>query len=147
MKLLLLFLALPLVAADPPGFSSWTGAEMKSHANAVKLDDHKVGVDKLATYDNHAVWVIRRGGDGEAEVHDSQVDVIFVISGEGTLVIGGKMVDPHTTAPGESRAKSISGGVNKKMAPGDVFHIPAKLPHQMLVPKELVFNVVKVDSK
>jgi len=29
--------------------------------------------------------VIRREGDGEAEVHDAQVDVIFV--GDGTLVI------------------------------------------------------------
>jgi hypothetical protein len=28
-----------------------------------------------------------------------------------------------------------------------VFHIPAKLPHQMLVPKMLSFEVVKVDSK
>jgi hypothetical protein len=28
-----------------------------------------------------------------------------------------------------------------------VFHIPAKVPHQMLVPKDLVIQVVKVDSK
>jgi mannose-6-phosphate isomerase-like protein (cupin superfamily) len=147
MKTLLLLLALPLVAADPPGFSSWTGAELKSHVNAVKLDDHKVGVDKLATWDNHALWVIRREADGEAEVHDSQVDVIFVTSGEGTLVIGGKVVDPRTTAPGEIRGKSITGGVSKKMAVGDVFHIPVKVPHQMLVPKSLTFEVVKVDSK
>jgi uncharacterized RmlC-like cupin family protein len=33
------------------------------------------------------------------------------------------------------------------MAPGDVFHIPAKVPHQMLVPKSLSFEVVKVDVK
>jgi uncharacterized RmlC-like cupin family protein len=147
MKPLFLLLALPLVAADPPGFSMWTGAELKTAVNAVKLDDHKVGVDKLATWDNHALWVIRREGDGEAEVHDTQVDVIFVTSGEGTLVIGGTMVEPRTTAPGETRAKSIKGGVSKKMAAGDVFHIPVKVPHQMLVPKLLTFEVVKVDTK
>ena len=144
---LYLLLALPLIAADPTGFSSWTGAELKTRVNAVKLDDHKVGVDKLATWDNHALWVIRREGDGEAEVHDTQVDVIFIMSGEGTLVIGGTMVEPRTTAPGETRAKSIKGGTTKKMAAGDVFRIPAKLPHQMLVPKLLTFEVVKVDSK
>jgi quercetin dioxygenase-like cupin family protein len=33
------------------------------------------------------------------------------------------------------------------MAAGDVFHIPANVPHQMLVPKSLVIQVVKVDSK
>jgi uncharacterized RmlC-like cupin family protein len=147
MKPLFLLLALPLVAADPPGFSMWTGAELKSDANAIKVDDHKVGVNKLATWDNHALWVIRREGDGEAEVHDTQVDVIFVTSGEGTLVLGGTLVEPRTTAPGETRAKSIKGGVSKKMSPGDVFHIPVKVPHQMLVPKLLTFEVVKVDTK
>jgi hypothetical protein len=63
------------------------------------------------------------------------------------LIIGGTVVEPRTTAPGEIRGKSITGGITKKMAPGDVFHIPAKLPHQMLVPKMLSFEVVKVDSK
>jgi hypothetical protein len=28
-----------------------------------------------------------------------------------------------------------------------VFHIPAGVPHQMLVPKSLVIQVVKVDTK
>jgi len=147
MKPLLLLLALPLIAADSPGFSMWTSAELKTAVNSVKVDDHKVGVDKLTTWDNHALWVIKREGDGEAEVHDTQVDIIFVTSGEGTLVIGGTVVEPRTTAPGETRGKSIKGGISKKMAPGDVFHIPVKVPHQMLVPKLLTFEVVKVDSK
>jgi hypothetical protein len=33
------------------------------------------------------------------------------------------------------------------MAVGDVIHVPAKIPHQMLVPKSLTFEVVKVDTK
>ena len=57
------------------------------------------------------------------------------------------MVDGKTTAPHEIRGKSINGGVRKPMAPGDVFHIPAGIPHQMLVPKSLVIQVVKVDTK
>jgi len=147
MKPLLLLLALPLVAADPPGFSMWTGAQVKTAVNSAKLDDHKVGVDTLATWGNHSLLAIRREGDGEAEVHDTQVDVIFVTSGEGMLVIGGTVVEPRTTAPGEIRGRSIKDGVSKKMAAGDVFHIPAKVPHQMLVPKLLTFEVVKVDTK
>ena len=47
---------------------------------------------------------MRREADGEAEVHDTQVHVIFVNSGEGTLILGGSMVEPHTTAPGDIRA-------------------------------------------
>jgi quercetin dioxygenase-like cupin family protein len=80
-------------------------------------------------------------------VHESQVDVITVLSGEGTLVVGGTAVDAHPTTAGEMRGKSINGGTSHKMAAGDVFHIPAKVPHQMLVPKSLVIQVIKVDSK
>ena len=143
---LTLLSAFLLVAADPDGFAMFTGADLKKRLDAAKMDEHKVRQDRT-TWGNHGLLAIRREGDGEAEVHDTQVDVIFVRSGEGTLILGGTVVDPHTTAPGEIRGKSITGGITKKMAPGDVFHIPAKLPHQMLVPKTLSFEVVKVDVK
>ena len=153
MKLLPILLAVTmlcailLVAADPAGFAMYTSAEVKSHLDAAKLDEHKAGADRVATWGNHGLMFVRREGDGEAEVHDTQVDVIFVRSGEATLVVGGTVLEPHTTGPGEIRGKAIQGGVRKKMAPGDVFHIPAKIPHQMLVPKLVTFEVVKVDSK
>jgi len=125
----------------------YTAAEMKTRVNSAKLDDHKVGLDRVATWGNHGLLAIRREGDGEAEVHDTQVDVIFVTSGEATLIVGGTVVEPKTSAPGEIRGKSIKGGVSKKMSAGDVFHIHAKVPHQMLVPKLITFEVVKVDTK
>jgi mannose-6-phosphate isomerase-like protein (cupin superfamily) len=147
MLLSLLAFATVLLCADPEGFAMYTSAEMKNKMSSAKLDEHKVGVTRVATWGNHGLLAIRREGDGEAEVHETQVDVIFVVSGEGTLVIGGTVVDPHNSAAGEIRGTSIKGGVNKKMAPGDVFHIPAKVPHQMLVPKMISFEVVKVDTK
>lgn len=147
MKILLIVVALPLMAADPAGFASWTGADIQSRAKAAKLDEHKAGADRVANWGNHGLLIVRREGDGEAEIHQNQVDVITVVSGEGTLVVGGTAADTHQTAPGELRGKSITGGTNHKMAAGDVFHIPANVPHQMLVPKSLVIQVVKVDSK
>jgi mannose-6-phosphate isomerase-like protein (cupin superfamily) len=142
----LLFAAL-LVAADPAGYNQYSSADLTARVDAAKPDDHKVRLDRVASWGNHSLLNIRRDGDGEAEVHDTQVDVIFVKSGEGTLVLGGTVVEPRTTAPGEIRGKSIQGGVNKKMAAGDVIHVPAKIPHQMLVPKSITFEVVKVDTK
>jgi len=147
MKILMLLVAVPLLAADPPGFSAYTSADLQSRAKAAKLDDHHAGLDRVANWGNHSLLLVKREGDGEAEVHDTQVDVVTVVSGEGTLIVGGTTVDPHQTAPGEIRGKSITGGTNHKMAPGDVFHIPAKVPHQMLVPKSLVIEVVKVEAK
>jgi mannose-6-phosphate isomerase-like protein (cupin superfamily) len=145
--LVMMFVMVVMSAGDPEGFNMYTAAEMKKRVTSAKLDEHKVGLDRVATWGNHGLLAIRREGDGEAEVHETQVDVIFVTSGEGTLIVGGTMVGSHTSAPNEIRGTSITGGVSKKMAPGDVFHIPAKIPHQMLVPKMIQFEVVKVDTK
>ena len=147
MKMLILLAALPLLAADPDGFAEWKSADIQARAKAAKLDEHKAGADRVASWGNHALLIVRREGDGEAEVHENQVDMITVVSGEGTLVVGGTAVDAHPTTPGEIRGKSINGGTSHKMSPGDVFHIPTKVPHQMLVPKSLVIQVVKVDTK
>ena len=125
----------------------YKASEIQTRAKATKLDANKAGLDRVATWGNHALLLVRREGDGAVEVHETQVDVVTVISGEGTLIVGGTLVDGKTTAPGEIRGKSINGGERKAMAPGDVFHIPAKIPHQMLVPKSLVIQVVKVDTK
>jgi len=152
MKLLFVVLAaiiafaMILSAADPEGFAMFTSADVKKKLDAAKMDEHKVRQDRT-NWGNHGLLSIRREGDGEAEVHETQVDVIFVTSGEGTLILGGTVVGPHTTAPNEIRGTSITGGVSKKMVAGEIFHIPAKVPHQMLVPKELNIEVVKVDTK
>jgi hypothetical protein len=147
LPILALFLTTSVFAADPEGFAMYKASEIQSRVKAAKLDENKAAADRVATWGNHGLLLVRREGDGAAETHVNQVDVITVLSGEGTLVVGGTMVDGKTTAANEVRGKSINGGVRKPMATGDVFHIPAGMPHQMLVPKSLVIQVVKVDTK
>jgi hypothetical protein len=145
--LLALFATMALFAADPEGFAMYKASEITARAKAAKLDEYKAGADRVATWGNHGLLIVRREGDGAVEVHQTQVDVITVVSGEGTLVLGGTLADGKTTAPNEIRGKSLTGGVRHPMAAGDVFHIPAKIPHQMLVPKSMIIQVVKVDTK
>jgi mannose-6-phosphate isomerase-like protein (cupin superfamily) len=151
MKLLpisvLLFLTASAFAADPDGFAMYKASDIKARAMAAKLDANKAAADRVATWGNHGLLLVRREGDGASETHNTQVDMITVVSGEGTLVVGGTMVGAKTTAPNEIRGTSITGGSRHPMAVGDVFHIPAGVPHQMLVPKSLIIQVVKVDTK
>jgi mannose-6-phosphate isomerase-like protein (cupin superfamily) len=146
----LLLSALPLAAADPPGFVIWPGTELKGYGAklAPKMDAKKVAAERLATFGNHLAMIAHREADGEAELHETQADIFFVQSGAATLVVGGEVVDGKTTAPGEVRAPSIKGGERKTLGPGDVVHIPAKVPHQLLVPagKEFTYFVIKVDT-
>jgi len=137
-----------LVAADPAGFGQWKGAELKSCDKklAPKIDPHKIASESLANYRNHNLMIIHREGSGQAEYHEKQADLFIVQSGEATLVVGGTVVDPKTTEPNEIRGPSIKDGVSKHLAPGDVVHIAAKTPHQLMLDggKQITYAVMKV---
>jgi len=144
----LLAAAYVLPAGDPPGLFIWKAAELKSFSKSLapKINDKKVATQQLTAFGNYSFMVAHREGSGEAEYHATQADIFVVESGEATLVYGGNLVDGKTTAPNEMRAASISGGMEKKIAAGDVVTIPAKLPHQVKLDssKEFTYFVVKV---
>ena len=137
-----------LNAADPPGFHAWTSAELKgfSKSLAPKINAQKVATQQLTAFGNYSFMVAHREGPGEAEYHETQADIFVVENGQATLVYGGTMVDAKTTAPNEKRGPSINGGTEKKIGPGDVVTIPAKLPHQVKVDagKPFTYFVIKV---
>lgn len=140
-----------LFASDPSGFALWRADEIAAHGKALasKVDAHKLASETLAEYGNHYTQVTHREGNGEAELHQDQVDLFVIESGQGTLVIGGTVVNPRNTAPGETRGTSIDGGEKKLLRPGDIVHIPANVPHQLFVAsgKQITYFVVKVQSK
>jgi mannose-6-phosphate isomerase-like protein (cupin superfamily) len=133
MKVLLLAIALPMFAADPEGFQMWTASELQTRAKALKLNEYQQGVDRMENWGNHAVILERLEGATPAEAHEIMADLFVVTSGETTMTVGGIIVDPVNTSAGEIRGKSINGGVTKKLAAGDVVHIPAKMPHRLSV--------------
>jgi uncharacterized RmlC-like cupin family protein len=70
-------------------------------------------------------------------------------SGEATLVVGGKVIEPNTIEAGEIRGRSIEGGVKKKIMQGDVIHIPAGIPHQFFIMAggQITYVLVKVATQ
>jgi len=128
----------PVFAADPTGFALWKSAELKQHDEALST---KVGPDHsaretLADYKSHRFRMLYRDADGLPEQHDNIIDVVIVQSGAGALLLGGKMVNPRgSSTSGEYMGTSIEGGEQHPLGPGDVVHIPAKIPHSFLVPK------------
>jgi mannose-6-phosphate isomerase-like protein (cupin superfamily) len=148
-------LALPLLwaapdAGVPAGFEYCRNAsieqiEQKLDATAA-TDPHRIGVQLLADYANDSVMLARRKADGQAEWHETQVDVIFVRSGSATLIVGGTMANAETVAPHEKRSGTIEGGTREKLSAGDVVRIPPRTPHQLLLDgsREFDYFVVKV---
>ena len=138
----------PVLAADPPGFALWNTAELKQRDQALSK---KVGADHsaretLADYGDHRFRLLYRDADGLPEQHDKIIDVVIVQSGEGTLLLGGKMINARASSgAGEYLGTGIEGGERHPLGAGDVVHIPAGIPHSFLVPrgKHITYMLVK----
>jgi len=90
-----------------------------------------------------------RTGTGSSEMHEHEAEIFVVESGEGTLVTGGRIVNPRTEKPGEIRGTSIDGGERHRVAAGDIIHIAARTPHQLVIEngKSFTYFVVKVTDQ
>lgn len=132
------FLVVPVLAADPVGFAMWKQEELKQRDQALskKVGADHSGRETLADYGDHRFRMLYRDADGVPEQHDNIVDVVIVQSGEGTLVLGGKMVNLKASSGiGEYVGTGIEGGERHTLGPGDLVHIPAKIPHNFLIAK------------
>jgi mannose-6-phosphate isomerase-like protein (cupin superfamily) len=92
--------------------------------------------ETLKEYPRHCAMLLFRSRDGGAEAHENFADVFYVLDGRATLVTGGTVAGAHSIGPGETRGASVEGGARQELRAGDVAHVPAGVPHQMLVPGE-----------
>lgn len=100
----------------------------------------------LGDYGTHSLKLSLRSKSGGAEIHAHFDDVMVVLDGSATLVTGGTIVNARTDAHGETKGKEIANGVKHTVAKGDILHIPAGTPHQLILSANGQFTafVVKV---
>jgi len=135
MRLMVILVLTVFAAQSGGGVHVWRSGDISAKGSALarKLDAQKVASETIATEGNRTFMVAHREGSGIAEWHEKQADVMFISSGNVTMRYGGTITDAKTTAPGEMRGPSIEGATEARLGPGDVLHIPAKVPHQMIL--------------
>jgi len=149
---ILIFLILPRIVAGESSFSIWSPAEIKQREAALAKHvgpDHS-SRETLADYGDHRFRLLYRDADGFPEQHDKIVDVVMVQSGEGTLVLGGRMAGKKgSDVTGEYTGTKLDGGQLHPLAAGDIVHIPAGIPHSFLVPagKHITYVLFKFPAK
>jgi mannose-6-phosphate isomerase-like protein (cupin superfamily) len=114
----------------------WTPAVLLERAAYLrKMAKHGDGSasETLKEYPQHAAMLSFRSRTGEAEVHERYADLFCVLAGTATLVTGGVVEEARVVGPGETRGKAIGGGSKHTLRAGDVAHVPAGTPHQMLL--------------
>jgi mannose-6-phosphate isomerase-like protein (cupin superfamily) len=104
--------------------------------------------ETLDQYPRHYTMLAFRSRSGGGELHQNFADLFYILDGHATLTTGGEVVEPKTTAPGEIRGTSVKGGTSQELRAGDVVHIAAGVPHQMLVAEgeSVTYFVVKIQE-
>jgi mannose-6-phosphate isomerase-like protein (cupin superfamily) len=103
--------------------------------------------NKLGDYQSHNIGLSLRTKSGGAEVHAHFDDVFVVTKGKATLVTGGTVIDGKTDSAGETRGTSISNGTSQEITVGDVVHIPAGTPHQIVIADGDVYGAIVIKVK
>ena len=89
-----------------------------------------------------------RSRNGGAELHENFADLFFVLEGHAALVTGGTIADAKTVRLGKFAEHRSRGVSRQELRAGDVAHVPAGLPHQMLVSgdKSVTCLVLKIQQ-
>jgi mannose-6-phosphate isomerase-like protein (cupin superfamily) len=113
-----------------------------------KADASGLATETLKKYASDYTMLAFRSKSGKAELHEKFADFYFVVGGEATLLSGGHIVNSSTTAPGEVRGDSVQDGKETRLKKGDIVHIPANIPHQLVLAKGGTFQyfIVKVQE-
>jgi mannose-6-phosphate isomerase-like protein (cupin superfamily) len=113
-----------------------------------KADASGLATETLKKYASDYTMLAFRSKSGKAELHEKFADFYFVLGGEATLLSGGHIVNSSTTAPGEVRGDSVQDGKETRLKKGDIVHIPANIPHQLVLAKGGTFQyfIVKVQE-
>ena len=102
----------------------------------------------LKEYPRHNIQLSVRLRSGVAELHEHFADLFFVLDGRATLVTGGTIVRPQSAGPGETRGSMVADGARQELRAGDVVHIAAGTPHQIVLAGDASFTamVVKIQE-
>jgi mannose-6-phosphate isomerase-like protein (cupin superfamily) len=126
------------------------------------VSDQAIRVVSINGEYNVGVGVVHRAktaatSTGGSVEHSQITEVYHVIEGNATFVTGGTIENARESAPDSAVVKVlngpstqggvVSGGVSRKVAPGDVIVIPPNTPHWFseITSDQIVYLVVRVD--
>lgn len=117
-------------APDPTGFASAAKVEAEVEAMRQAMKPGQGFLWRPLVRGGEAVAALEYWTrPGKPAVHPDQAEYVVVVAGAGTMVSGGRLVDPAVTNPTLVEGSRIEGGTSRALHPGDVFLVPAGTPH------------------
>ena len=102
--------------------------------------------DIIKDFPHYSVVLSFQSRTDDAVLHENHTCIIHVLSGTATLVAGGTLTRPTPAEMGAFRGDSIENGSSQELRQGDIVHVPAGVPNQLLITaeKEITCLMVKI---
>jgi mannose-6-phosphate isomerase-like protein (cupin superfamily) len=140
----LLMLAWTLVFAQAAGQASGTFVSKAQIDEALakamaapsgNIVDQKISTTTIEGGKAHVAHLRRVQAETNALIHDHVTEIYYILEGSGVLTTGGRLEGPRESdlsnvGAGISHTGTHVGGSNQRLAPGDVFVVPAGVPHR-----------------
>jgi len=122
-------------AKDLPAFLMWDAAVLLSTEQKLKtkMDQYYSAVEDFIKNDQTQFHMNHKEGTALSEIHDHWAEFQIIRNGEGTMNLGGSVVDAQVIEPGETRGTALKGAIGQPLRAGDLLYIPAGTPHHTLV--------------
>jgi mannose-6-phosphate isomerase-like protein (cupin superfamily) len=117
-------------AQDAPATKTYTTpAEVQAMIAAKKAGP----LAQLGTYLANMEYRAAGGPAGGGAVHKTQAELIYFISGTGSIKVGGSLVNAKDSGGENITGTDIAGGTDEAVTPGTVVLIPEGTPHAFTV--------------
>jgi mannose-6-phosphate isomerase-like protein (cupin superfamily) len=140
---------IPSLAQSPGKAEVFSSAQLRDQLSqlAQRSNSNGSGGVTLADYGTHVLMLSERTASGGAEIHAHFDDVMLVMEGNATLITGGTVIDGHTRKDGETSGSGIRNGAAQSISAGDLVHIPAGTPHQLLIAPGATYSALVIKVK
>jgi mannose-6-phosphate isomerase-like protein (cupin superfamily) len=130
------------------GYFQYSQADLRVYERSLpqRMNQLKQAAERLGDFGNHQAWIAHREANGLAEIHENWSDLMFIVSGEATLVVGGEIDNRYIESPGEVRGSGVRGGTTRLLREGDIVNVPAGMQHRFLVRdgRQVTFFTMKI---
>ena len=97
--------------------------------------DQKISTTDIQGGKAHVAHLRRVQAETNALIHDHVTEIYYILEGSGTIQTGGRLENPKESdltnlGAGMSHTGTHVGGSAQRLAPGDVFVVPAGMAHR-----------------
>lgn len=131
------------------GARLWTASDLESLDRVLISEMRGTGAAYRQVIEGktYGALVLHREASGDPELHVKLNDFFVILSGEGRIEVGGRVIGEKAIVADEERGQKLVGGTFYEVRQGDVLFVPANHWLQVFVAKGEVLRTIIIKTQ